>query len=566
MAAGTPSDIQLGKQYATLPHKTTYKFVKIGDVYYCLTLIATADGELVNAANPLPITGPLTDTQLRATAVPVSATDLDIRNLTATDVVTANLSATDNAILDDILSNQTNGTQQAKIVQDVTADPNNSSTANLAAGNTYTFTGTASSTLGIVGIQVNLFADKNCIIKVQQSQDGTNWDISDAAYYTANENFGRTIQATASYVRVVVTTMSETTTKFRLQTALCPMVEAVPRTLDNYGNFKVSLQGDSFGNGPATFTPNQELNISPRYRLVGAQFEGAAVDSNFWTTATSTGTVTQAGTNVTITSGTANGHYARLYTNRRARFVTGATNKFRCHMRLADTGTANVKRRWGIAVPASWATFANADGAWFQLDGTTFSVVASINGVETTVSSGSFNGQLGYTYSVTVNNTVWEILYTNGGVSFIVGGVLLHKITASTATWTNTMDFHAFLDVTNSGNSAAVAFYSRTAHISRLGQLVTQPQYYYFASGTTAGVNLKLGAGNLHSLIVNGATNNATITLADSTSGATPAIFVHTAGATTTGISSIDFKGVPFSSGLRLIVASANASVTVIYE
>jgi len=35
-------------------------------------------------------------------AVPVSATDLDIRNLTNTDVVTAELSATDNAVLDAI--------------------------------------------------------------------------------------------------------------------------------------------------------------------------------------------------------------------------------------------------------------------------------------------------------------------------------------------------------------------------------------------------------------------------------------------------------------------------------
>jgi len=45
----------------------------------------------------------------------VSATDLDIRNLTATDVVTANLSATDNAVLDDIALNQTDGTQQGMI-------------------------------------------------------------------------------------------------------------------------------------------------------------------------------------------------------------------------------------------------------------------------------------------------------------------------------------------------------------------------------------------------------------------------------------------------------------------
>lgn len=55
------------------------------------------------AANALAVmTQPLTDTQLRASAVPVSATDLDIRNLTNTDVVTAELSAVDNAVLDTI--------------------------------------------------------------------------------------------------------------------------------------------------------------------------------------------------------------------------------------------------------------------------------------------------------------------------------------------------------------------------------------------------------------------------------------------------------------------------------
>ncbi len=48
------------------------------------------------------------------------------------------------------------------IVQNVVADTNNSSTTNLGSGNSYTFSGTASSTLGVVGIQVPLFTDKNC--------------------------------------------------------------------------------------------------------------------------------------------------------------------------------------------------------------------------------------------------------------------------------------------------------------------------------------------------------------------------------------------------------------------
>ena len=56
------------------------------------------------------------------------------------------------------------------------------------------------------------------------------------------------------------------------------------------------------------------------------------------------------------------------------------------------------------------------------------------------------------------------------------------------------------------------------------------------------------------------------ITLSDSITAATPAIIVHTAGAAYTGIVSVDCKGLAFSNGLRLVIAAANASVTVIYE
>ena len=73
----------------------------------------------------------------------------------------------------------------------------------------YAFTGTATSTLGVVGIQVSLYADKNCIVSVQQSPDATpHWDIVDNYNYYAGRNFGITVQAVSSYVRVVVTTAS----------------------------------------------------------------------------------------------------------------------------------------------------------------------------------------------------------------------------------------------------------------------------------------------------------------------------------------------------------------------
>ena len=80
------------------------------------------------------------------------------------------------------------------------------------------------------------------------------------------------------------------------------------------------------------------------------------------------------------------------------------------------------------------------------------------------------------------------------------------------------------------------------------------------------GVNLKAGAGNLLGIVFGGAANNSVVTLADSVSGATPAIWVYTATGALASPVSVDFKGLPFSTGLRLIVATGNASVTVIYE
>lgn len=64
--------------------------------------LETKQDDLITAIGALPQDQALTDTQLRATAVEVSATALDVRPLVNTDVVTAELSATDNAVLDSI--------------------------------------------------------------------------------------------------------------------------------------------------------------------------------------------------------------------------------------------------------------------------------------------------------------------------------------------------------------------------------------------------------------------------------------------------------------------------------
>ena len=126
------------------------------------------------------------------------------------------------------------------ITQSVVASASNNSTANLAS--LAAFTGTGESTLSVAGIQVNFKADQKCTIQVQQSDDNTNWDISDNYIVDANTGDARTVQATASFFRVIATNNGGSSTTFlRLQVALCPIVEAVPRALTSLGNFKVSI-------------------------------------------------------------------------------------------------------------------------------------------------------------------------------------------------------------------------------------------------------------------------------------------------------------------------------------
>ena len=128
--------------------------------------------------------------------------------------------------------------------QAVVISAQNSSTTNLASA--ATFTGVDDSTLGSGAIQVNLFADQNCTINIDQSQDGTNWDTTDTYTYLASSkasDSGRTTQATGAYVRVRVTNNGgSSTTSFRLQTVLAPIIEAMPRSLNQSGSLKTSLQ------------------------------------------------------------------------------------------------------------------------------------------------------------------------------------------------------------------------------------------------------------------------------------------------------------------------------------
>jgi hypothetical protein len=127
----------------------------------------------------------------------------------------------------------------ASVEQNVEISTLNSSVAQINAGATWS--GASESSLGIAGIQVNSFLDKQHTVTVFQSMDGTNWDISDAHDVPANYGVSRTVQAVAAFYKVTVkNTTAANSTVCRIQTANCPIVEALPRSLTTGGNLKVT--------------------------------------------------------------------------------------------------------------------------------------------------------------------------------------------------------------------------------------------------------------------------------------------------------------------------------------
>jgi hypothetical protein len=121
---------------------------------------------------------------------------------------------------------------QAAITQLVLASTSNNSETPLGALGV--FVGEGESTLNVAGIQVNVFSDQDSLpdgLIIQQSIDNVNWDITDAFTVKGTVGIGTTVQATASYFRIIYQNGHSAQGVFRLQVAMCPTVEVLPRSL-----------------------------------------------------------------------------------------------------------------------------------------------------------------------------------------------------------------------------------------------------------------------------------------------------------------------------------------------
>ena len=191
---------------------------------------------------------------------------------------------------------------KSAITQNVWASSKNSSLA-LSIGASSYWEGTSESTLGVAGIQINVVLTQAYTLTLYQSMDNSTWDVTDIHDMPAGYGEGRTYQATASYYKVRITNKSGVTTATgKAQSALCPIVECLPRALTKGGNLKVTASAEWQSNSRTTglYTVS-----SPRTIGLASAPQNLFVlqnpSSTYWITIRSlTITTNTAGTNTTL--------------------------------------------------------------------------------------------------------------------------------------------------------------------------------------------------------------------------------------------------------------------------
>ena len=451
---------------------------------------------------------------------------------------------------------QTNGDYHlgVSMAQDVYVDTNNSTSANLTSANSYTYTGTATSTLGVVGLQWSLKTDQNVTVYIEESPDGTNWDICYPFDYIASTGGrGETVQATQAYWRIrVVGTTSMTTTYFRLDAVLCPIATPLPSALSPDGRLQSesTLSGKENTDRHVWVSPTNTLSMNRTFRLVGTNFDGTTKDPNFWTeTVTTSGTVVQTG-EIKLNSGATSASSARYDSVRTARFVVGSDLQFTGAFKFNDALVADNIRRCGA--------YDNAEGVFFELSGTTFNVGSRKTSADTLVSNGSFNGNYGTTFIISPSAYYkLDIEWTPLGAFYYVNNKLLHKSVGGHLTRKLSLPIR-FENINGNINTTNVVFDCLGVVISRQGELETNPTYKYIAGASTN--ILKYGSGTLHKVINND--NSGSVIVYDGISAGGDII------------ASIDLTKVlgslaydlPYSNGLTVVTTGALAKITVTYE
>lgn len=452
------------------------------------------------------------------------------------------------------------------VEQGVVVSNLNSSNSNISGLSWYS--GLADSTLGVNSIQVVFTCNRNCTIYVDQSSDGTNWEISGDAfsYYYSKGGQSWTIQAVGTYFRTrVYNTSSSATTTFRLSSIMCPWAEPVPRKLSNEGNFKVGVYEIENDYGlKVGISPMSELRTTPHYKLIGSNFSNN-FDTNYWAkiNISGTGQADVGSGHMIIFNGTTQNSSMLVTSFRSARYMAGSANYFRgvvrCPSGVIPSGT--IDKRWGAYLPS--------DGFYFEQNTSGLALVCRKLGSDSNrVFNGQFNGIFGSEYTLDENVHTYEIIYTNSKAYFTIDGDLLHTFTGSTSPLTTTLNLKCSAEVVAGGNCQTNNTLNiRTMSISRLGEATSRPIYKNINS-LGSGV-LKDGPGTIDTIVfASKGGNNNYLSLFDSISTATGILYgpLDTSTILTNEIS-FGGQGLDFYSGLYYQLAgSTTANLTIIYE
>lgn len=218
-------------------------------------------------------------------------------------------------------------------------DPNNSSTATLAAGGT--FTGTATEALGYGAVCVSAISDVASAsdgYKVQYSFDGTNWDHSFLNTLPANDEKSITTYIKAKYYRVQYINGGGSQTYFRLNSEL-KNVAASPTikelglsigTTDSAMITKSLIAGTTTGGGGGIV----EVKVTPSGAISADVGTAAGVG-----TVTTIGTLVGVGVVTNLTSGSVRMTVGTLTTGTLQNLVSGTINSATA---VLNSGTINV--------------------------------------------------------------------------------------------------------------------------------------------------------------------------------------------------------------------------------
>lgn len=403
----------------------------------------------------------------------------------------------------------------------ITVSSNNSTTATLTAG--ATFTGTYESILSYQQVGINVAVRPNVLIAgdASDAKGSLFLDFSSTGSGTpvAPPPIPYVVRSPGLFIPQVPITVTEffrvryindggvaaiaalglvetagtatAQTSFELKTLLYPQAtKELLRTLDQAINDSdpASLQiAVLLGKNPAgrnvkvRTSADGELLVSTGSKtIVNSDHFGNGIDSGEWTTTTSgTGAISAtAGVGRFVTGTTANSSVTLIATQTWP-YRPGSLTVFDTDVRMGDTGTTNNTRQWGM--------FTANDGYFFELSGTTFSAVnrSSVSGApvdtKTTITA--------FTKDTSFHD--YQIRFQKDYVAFIIDGVEYVALSNSSSTArTATLDLPiSFGNVNSGGGTTNVTMDVREVSQSTIGQTDPEaghPTYYAGASGTVA--------------------------------------------------------------------------------